>query len=713
MTTKPTHQDGRSEFSDLPPAGSEAGAPEFSGSAQASAWESESLQDGPVAPVVGGRSENVAPRVRSGSTHSTLGGAERFVAASHRPKVALTHDQREDGRLAEAERRLAVLTAFLQEVSNGASPRRAAKALGESRVTLWRWEQRYRKEGFEGLIPATENCGRTPWLKKLGMTEDEIRQVQALHLDTGSNTTALRLFAQSDRCRPELAAAILDPTRTSKHSIPPSIRDATKVSENLKKAHRGPRKLALSGMWTPRRLDILPGDIFTSDDTTPIWAWWVPWYESEEYPFGVKVLQGQFLPVIDVASQCVLTLVLIAREKSSYRAADIWNLFGHTFDTVGLPRLGWQLERGSWDSNLVRGQDVEYQDGEISRVRRVGGLRSLPSNLTDWHTSPVGPLKDMPPEAFPKNLQTWTSYLPKSKSIEAFFNRSQTLEGTIWGALGRDQMRNPFEKTKKIYEACKRGAADPRLHFLSQEEMLLKLKGIAEYLSNEPMEGEVFRGIPKKLFQDAVEQRPLLRMPEDQRYLYRRDWKPLTITQGWARVRATDEITGKRYSLFYCNPRVFAHHEGEPVVVYYDRENYEQPAQIHLARDGSYLCDALYEDRRGSFLEGDLSGHDLRKQWKNAVMSAYATLTPHVPSKQIPAQVQARRDQARDQARRDEAAQAEQSGPPTAPRGEGQGEGSSNIPTEFSAAQPPRDRKRPAEEPRYVGDLRMQLLMEK
>lgn len=615
------------------------------------------------------------------------GGAE-VSTRPHRP----TCDEREDSRLAEAERRLAVLTAFLDQVSNGVMPRRAAKVLGEDRVTLWRWERRFKRDGFTGLIPKTKNCGRTPLTEKLKLTEEEIRAIQALHLDTGSNTSALRVFAQSDRCRPELAEVILDPKRTSKHSIPPSIRAATRVSENLKKAHRGPRKLALSGMWTPRKLDILPGDIFTSDDTTPIWAWWVPWYESEEYPFGVKVLQGQFLPVMDIASQCIVALVLIAREKSSYRAADIWHLFGHTFDTVGLPRLGWQLERGSWDSNIVRGQEVEYRDGEISRVRRVGGLRSLPSHVTDWHCSPQGPLKDLPKEAFPKNLQTWTSYLPKSKSIEAWFNRSQTLEGTIWGALGRDQMRNPYEKTKKIYEACKRGAADPRLHFHSQVEMIQKVRGIAEYLNNEPIEGEVFSGIPKRLFDEAVAERPLLRMPEDQAYLYRRDWKALTITQGWARVRATDEITGKRYSLFYSAPSVFAQHEGEPVVVYYDRENYEQPAQVHLARDGRFLCEARYEDRRGSFLEGDMSGHEIRKQWKNAVMSAYATLTPHVPSKQMPAEVAARR-----QANHQEISEI---------RGSGSEE-------EATTAGPlPAPRKQSAEEPQYRGNLRFQTFTE-
>jgi hypothetical protein len=176
-----------------------------------------------------------------------------------------------------------------------------------------------------------------------------------------------------------LSDVILDASRTSKHSIPPSIRAAVTTNKAIDNAHRGPRALSLRGMWTPRKNDILPGDIFTSDDTTPIWAWWVPWIESKEYPYGVKVLQGQFLPIMDVASQCVVAFALIAREASSYRACDIWSLFGHTFDTIGLPRLGFQLERGSWEANVIRGSEIDIQEGEATLSRRVGGLRQLPS----------------------------------------------------------------------------------------------------------------------------------------------------------------------------------------------------------------------------------------------------------------------------------------------------------------------------------------------
>lgn len=544
---------------------------------------------------------------------------------------------RDEWRIAEANRRLAILTTHRALLASGSTAPEAARKVGESIATLWRWNKRFRAEGYEGLIPSTDKCGRKSMLAKLGLTQDEIDRVRGINLDTQSNTTAWRLYAQSDECREDVARVILDPTKSSKHSLPPSLRRATKVNRNHQLAHRGPRALALGGIWQPRKLDILPGDIFCSDDTTPIWAWWVPWVQCEEYPFGVKLLQGQFLPIIDVASQCIINFVLIAREQSSYRAADIWRLFGHTFETIGLPRLGWQLERGSWEANIIRGVEVEYEQAGVSLSRRVGGLRQLPSNPLPWHR------ERMDGAEFPKNLQTWTSYLPKTKSIEAAFDRMQTLEGTIWGCLGRDQMRKPFEKAKQVYEACRRGTMDPRKHFLSHVEMVNKLRERLDFLNNEPMEGEVFSGIPRLHWENAIRDNPLYRLPDDQRWLYRRDWKQVTITQGWARIRLTDEALHKRYSLFYGNGRLFESLEGQDVIVYYDREHYEEPAEIILARTGEYLGQAEYVERKGSFLGGDKTGHELRKEWKDAVLASYGTIVKHAPSRQLPAEIAARR----------------------------------------------------------------------
>jgi hypothetical protein len=559
----------------------------------------------------------------------------------------------DEARIKEANRRLELVQTYRALLAQGHSGKKAAELMGEDNVSLWRYNKAFETHGYNGLVPAFDKRGRKSELEKLRellgaeLLDSILKEIQGLNLDTESTTGALRSYASSDRCPPELAEIILDPTRCSKHALPPSLRKAATPSVNARLAHRGARKLSLQGIYTPRRNDILPGDVFSADDTTPIWAWWVPWIQNEEYPFGVKLLQGQFIPVIDVASQCIISFVLIAREKSSYRASDIWNLFGHTFETVGLPRLGWQLERGSWEANIIRGQEIDYRDDEVTMSRRVGGLRQLPTNLCEWHKQKLTPDQVA---CFPKTLQTWTSYLPKSKSIEGWFNRSQSLEGTLWGALGRDQMRNPYEKTKKKFQECQRGSDDPRNHFLSGTEIAARIKGLIDYVNGEPMEGEVFAGIPRLKFDQACAEHPLYFMPEEQRYLYRRDWRTLQITKGYARVRLSDPFaigaTGRRYSLFYFHPR-FAELEGEEVVVYYDRENFETPAQIHLARNGEFLCEAQYVERVGGFLEGDLSGHDIRKQWRNAVLSIYGTIVNHAPSRQLPREIELRRQAAK------------------------------------------------------------------
>jgi hypothetical protein len=562
-----------------------------------------------------------------------------------------------DWRIEEGLRREQQLLRAHELEAEGVSPAAVAAQIGESIATLRRWEAAYSaNRDWHALIPGI-STGRKSELQKiaeqLGVTveyldENILVKARGLNLDLESDVAALRRFARSDDCPEPLAELILK-RRRSKHSVPPSLRKAVKINPNVDKAHRGPRQLSLGGTWTPRKMDVLPGDVFSADDTTPIWAWWVPWVECEEYPFGVKLLQGQLLTTIDVASQCVLTFALIAREKSSYRAADIWRLFGHTFDTVGLPRLGWQLERGSWEANIIRGTEVEYQDGEATLTRRLGGLRELPTNLTSWH-------KTQTDKPWPTQQQTWTSYLPKSKSIEGFFNRAQTFEGTLWGCLGRDQMRAPFEKARAMFQRCQRGAEDPRLHFLSQLEITRRVRELYEYVNSEPMEGEVFFGAPRQRFEQARSEYPLMPLPESERWLYQRDRRELKIKGGWARVRLTREIEGKRYSIHYGNPKVFAEIEGARVIVYYDREHSSEPAQIMAAetvfvggkrfKPGEFICTAEFFERVGAFMDDDERGHQQRRAWREAVLASYATIVPHAPSRQVPPEIEARRRQA-------------------------------------------------------------------
>lgn len=408
----------------------------------------------------------------------------------------------------------------------------------------------------------------------------------------------------------------------------------------MRLAHRGGRALSLGGAWTPRHLDILPGDIFGPDDTTPIWGYYVEVEKCEKYPTGYKVGQGQFLPMLDVAGQAIVSYAIILRETSSYRASDVWRLIGFTHRTVGLPRLGYQMERGSWEAGLVRGVDVTVGEGDFSHVRRVGGLRMLPANCLPFHVDKMGGA------AF-STLQTFTSYLPKSKSIEGAFHRLQKFEGTLWGSLGRDQMRKPFERTKKIYEACKRGTASAPLHFLSLSEINRKILALVEEYHAEPIQGEVFRGRPLEVFERGLAEHGALRPPPPENgYLYRSEWACVKISRGLARIRRQNHELGRQVSYYYEAPELFAKLDGKQALLYFDRDAFETPADV-LSVEGEWLGQAHYLQPPGMFLDGDLSGHEERRASRDAVTAIYQAVLPHIPSRQLPPEIAARREAAR------------------------------------------------------------------
>lgn len=582
--------------------------------------------------------------------------------------------------MAEANRRLAIVQAMQAEMDRCAAVGLArpgwetlATVLGQSASTLRRLYQAHAAQGFAGLVPQWHKSGRKSTTDKLNdaLGEDVVRaalqEIMGVALDTGSVTTGVRytvktrlldrLTAQFGAERAERAVTefrrLIDQTergtqRRSKHAMPPSLRRAVApaTDRNQQLYHRGPRALSLKGKFTPRYNDALPGDVFSSDDTTPIWAWWVPveWAkgnslferDTPEYQYGRMVLQGQYLPFIDVASNAVLSIALIARTTRGYRAGDIWSALGHVFDVHGLPRFGLQFERGTWQSKLIEGTDVEFLEHEVPLVRRVGGLRMLPTLYTQWHRARLG--EDY---MWPKTLQTVTSYTPNSKEIENVLRRIQITEGTIWGALGADQQRAPFERAKKVLGACNRGAADPALHFLRGDEVVKQLVGQLKYFVSEPVEGRVFRGVPQDLWAKAVAEYPLLRLPEDQRHLYRRHSMSVRVHRGQISIPGLTD-TGLKTRWYYAAP-FFALHEGREVLVYHDTTDVQSAVQIHAADTGEYLGDADWQKPIGMFYDTSEEASDLKRLWRETVTTYYADIVPFAPSRQLPAEIAARR----------------------------------------------------------------------
>lgn len=283
------------------------------------------------------------------------------------------------------------------------------------------------------------------------------------------------------------------------------------------------------------------------------------------------------------------------------------------------------------------GVEVEIGEGELSVAQRIGGLRMLPSNVTAAHRQMHG--EDF---KFADTLQIFTSYLPKTKPIEPWFDRSQSLEGMIWGNLGRDQMRRPNEAAKKRFESGKRGALDPRLHFLSGVELLKRLRQCVDFVNTEPMEGEVFRGVPKLLWDQSIRENPLLVLPEDSQYLFRRNWAVGRITRGMVGLKRKDE-NDRTTTTYYCHPERFLQLEGRQVLAYWDHEDIAAPAQIHDAETKAFLCLADHQPRKGMFFDGGTAGHENRRRYNNAVTTLYADVAEHAPSRQVPQEILERR----------------------------------------------------------------------
>ncbi len=559
-----------------------------------------------------------------------------------------------DWQFAEANRRKAILENAEEMVARGKSLKNVARQIGTPLATLWRWKSAYgANHDFNALLPRI-SPGRRSVRQKLEAEigaealQSAIATVKGHNLDMNSNSGAWRYCSVTQSLPESIKNVILDPSRRSKHYIPRSLTTQTTITRAERLAFRGRRALSLHGSSTPRLIDVLPGDVLVPDDMTPIWGWWVPWPVSEQYPFGRKVLQGQLLGMVDYSSLCRVAFSLVAREKSSYRSVDIWSFFGDFFEDAGLPRLGFQLEGGSWQGNLIRGQAVESQPGEVSLDRRVGALNGLSTQLLPYHYQMAAG------SPLPATLHVWRSTLPKSKPIELVFNNDQRIEGTLWGSLGRDQRRKPFEKAQKIFEACKRGAADPALHFLSLGALSDRLNAIMQYLNQDRMEGENYRGRPCDLWNDATQKHPLLKLPEGKRWLYRRHWAVRKIKGAFLDVGYTDEATGAPVKLAYQNAEMFARLDGEKVAVYFDRGHPERPAEITML-DGEYLCQADYWPGTGAFLARNEDGFKIQDKWKSTVIQSTRTISEHAPSRQVPAEISQARSEARAKEQSDKA----------------------------------------------------------
>jgi hypothetical protein len=84
----------------------------------------------------------------------------------------------------------------------------AARKVGASVTTLWRWQNRLNAKGLAGLQPNTSNSGRRSPFKEIRLTAQAVRELELLHVENSSSREAWRKFSFLPVCPPLVEKAV-------------------------------------------------------------------------------------------------------------------------------------------------------------------------------------------------------------------------------------------------------------------------------------------------------------------------------------------------------------------------------------------------------------------------------------------------------------------------------------------------------------------------
>lgn len=426
-----------------------------------------------------------------------------------------------------------------------------------SESSLRKWHKAYSQRGINGLVEnRVGRCGRKRAADSL--PPDMITLGKALTAEYKSRAKASRVLA-SHPDLPAGAREFLHGAHASKSYVTPSIKEALRVDPQTESLLQGPRRARLDGRWTPGDYsNVKAGDVFTSDDMTSNVFVWLEWPCAE----GWRIVQPQILPVLDVGSLRWLNVRVIARHGGQYNSDDIWGLFGDVFDSFGLPRRGFLLEGGHWQSQKVRGYKTGIDDDD-----RIGGLEGL-------------------------GLEVKRSYDPRSKHIEGMFHHFQTECDRICGYAGRDQRKQLPEAVKKQLALCKGGHAHPRQFFLHIRDFSNHVHQVMENMNHEQREGAILGQTGEALSaleKWALDNPRLNAIPDEARWMYRSARAKVKVTRNG--IRITHGSGAKQLVYYYDNPEILTARTGQTVHVFWNDQNPDADA-IVLDHNRRFLCTA-------------------------------------------------------------------------------------------------------------------------
>ncbi|HTJ78506.1 MAG TPA: hypothetical protein VL357_05880 [Rariglobus sp.] len=540
-----------------------------------------------------------------------------------------------DHQIAEENRRIAIVQDLLALTADGAMSQNAAAAqLGISAAKASRLMTLYQVGGLSALRPLSANSGRRP-LVTLSAVEQRAVQQLALMSDPHDPTKtrkfgvsfALRTFARSEQCRPELAEVILK-SRSSKHTITPTLKRAARVTQSSRLKTSGPGAFDLHGICTPRDLTyvdaegnekpIMPGLLFESDDMTSNEPCCVEWDDPADpcaARYGVRLVRPQCLPWLDVGSGRYVGYSVVLRYNDAYRAKDIKWAMSHVFHTIGAPSF-LRFEMGTWDANLIN--DVE----SVHKVCKVLHATSA-----------------------------------KTKYIENRFNQLQKY--LALGGISMGRHRGVKEKESAHWTACRMGQRDPRKIFPTLADWTARFDAALVAFNTEPVEGEIygpanarrFHGrrawVPDEIWHQHMEKSPMRKPTLEESYRLLPEQADVTIRGGHVKVKSAEHD-----AVFYFYSDAFARlGDGYQVTVCCDLAqphlgaaivNREQGARSAVNpaasqagrpyREGELICIAEAVDRVPQFSTtgqyDDRASLDRRRRYREQCKLLYRAIMP-------------------------------------------------------------------------------------
>lgn len=288
---------------------------------------------------------------------------------------------------------------------------------------------------------------------------------------------------------------------------------------------RGPRTARMAAPFVKRDWsDTQAADWLCADD--------VSWnhYFKQRLPDGRwEILRGECLVLVDLLTDYPITFLLIA---GNYNGQHVRSLFLKGHDLIGLPRVGYWLERGVWKSRFVVGEK-RRSDGDCAW--QPAHWRNFENGLRDPRLG----------------LDFHHATTPRSKPIEGLFHHLQDRMRAIKGFVGFGERIEQMERMQKLIARAHRHDESALAEFVTQDEWSGAITRVLEEHMHRPGRGERLAGrTPAEAWRESVMGSGLRQLAPESRHLLATHEKVVSLhpTRG-----IVIKVPGQKALVCYCN----------------------------------------------------------------------------------------------------------------------------------------------------------------